>query len=163
MSTNDETNETSGAVVVPATAPVKKAPAAKKAAKPKAKPAAKPVAKVAAKTSKKSVKKVAAKKVAKTASKKNGKAKAPSQRGKGPANLRNELHKLLLKKLPEKFRIDKESLDFAKIAKAHNMTIEGVYKWFRVDRITPIGAMNFVKIGESKLKLADFHPFVFKK
>lgn len=162
MSTIDETTAAVPAQTTSAEAPKTKAPAVKKPAKAKAKVATKTAAKVAKKTAAKAVKKVPAKKAA---AKKTGtaKAKLTSQRGKGPANLRNELHKMLLKKLPEKYRLDKESLDFAKIAKDQGMTIEGVYKWFRVDRVTPTGVMTFEKMGGGKLKLADFHPFVFKK
>jgi DnaK suppressor protein len=164
MSTGDPndqaaSSETTAEVVAPAKPAVVKKPK-KAAAKPVAK-AAKPVVN---KQAKKAVKKTTAKKpAAKKPTAKKASAKKTSQRGKGPANLRNQLHTMLLKKLPEKYRFDKQSLDFVKIAAAHKMTVEGVYKWFRVDRITPIGAMGFVSMGGGKVKLTDFHPFVFKK
>lgn len=156
MSTGENENNVPAAeTTAPAEVPAKK-PKPKKTVKAKAKPA-----KAAVKKTAKKVAKPAAKKTAKKADKKT--AKKVSQRGKGPANLRKELHAMLLKKLPEKYRFDKNSLDFDKIAADQKMTIEGVYKWFRHDKVTPGGVMTFVKMGGGKLKLADFHPFVFKK
>jgi hypothetical protein len=163
MSTGDP-NTTSA---TPETAPAADAPAkpaaVKKPKKAAKKPAAKTAKPAAAKQVKKIVKKTAANKTSAKKTVKKAETKKTSQRGKGPANLRNKLHEMLLKKLPEKFRFDKQSLDFVKIAAAQKMTVEGVYKWFRSDRVTPVGVMNFVTMGGGKVKLADFHPFVFKK
>lgn len=136
-----------------------KAPQAKK---PKAKKApAKKKRKVkAAKPTKKAKSKKNGK--AKVKAKANGKAKKRSMRGMGPIQIKRKLYKVLLAKLPKRFSLDKDTLDFHTISEAQDMTAEGIYKWFRSDKIPPERAMVFIKASVGKLKIEDMIPFVFK-
>lgn len=137
-------------------APAAKVAKPKKVSKPKPKPAAKKAV----------VKKTPAKKAKAPAKAKPAKGKVAakgSSRGKGPANLRNKLHKLFLEKMPKKYQLDASSINFEAVSKDVKMSVEGVYKWFRNDSITPAGAMLLTGISAGKLKLVDLHPFVFKK
>jgi hypothetical protein len=147
--------------------PADSAPAAK-VEKPKkvSKPKQKPVAVKKAAVKKAPAKKAPAKKAKAPTKAKPAKGKVVakgSSRGKGPANLRNKLHKLFLEKMPKKYQLDASSINFEAVSKDVKMSVEGVYKWFRNDSITPAGAMLLTGISAGKLKLVDLHPFVFKK
>lgn len=178
--TNEDTPEN---VEVPTPAPAKpkrvRKPAAKKPgivakiAKAltgggKSKPAAKKAGKKA--PAKKAGKKAPAKKTAKPTKKAPAKKAAGKKavkatrgaRGKGPVNIKGKLYKLLLAKMPKRFMSDPDTLDFAVISEVQGMTTEGIYKWFRSDKIPPERALVFIKASAGKLKTADMIDFVFK-
>lgn len=130
----------------PAKKPVKagkKAPA-KKAVKPK----------VSGKAAKKSATKKAAKKVAK---------KANSHRGQGNAFITGPLYKMLKAKLPKKFVTKEGTINIKELAKATETSLEGIYRIFRINVISPDRAARVIKATASKIKGVDLLPFILPK
>lgn len=141
------------AVVAVAPAPVETP------AKPKRKARKKPVVKAAA--PKKAKRKTPVK--AKRKAKKPVKAarKPMKRRKKAKAHIRNKLYQLCKARLPRRYKLPDGELNIKTIVAGLKMTPEGVYKWFRTDRLTPTVAKLFMKLAKGKIKIADVIPFVF--
>jgi hypothetical protein len=160
----------------------RKKPSKPRAAKPKAVPV---VAKAAPKVkkakavskpraakapAKKAVgKKIAAKKPAKAAKMakavKAGRkttAKPKGGRGRAPSGIKNKLYKLMVSVLPKSYMTPDGDINFKELISASKMTPEGVYRWFRKDKVMPDKAMLLVKLCKGKLKLDSMHVFVYK-
>jgi hypothetical protein len=127
--------------------------------KPKKKARKKPVVKAAA--PKKAKRKMPVK--AKRKAKKSVKAahKQVKRRKKAKAHIRNKLYKLCKARLPRRYKLTDGELNIKAIVAGLKMTPEGVYKWFRTDRLTPTVAKLFMKLAKGKIKIADVIPFVF--
>lgn len=70
------------------------------------------------------------------------------------------LHDLLLRACP---RNSSGVVSIAVLAKALGMTPQGVYKIIEADKITPERAMQIVEVSRGKVKLEDFHPYVYRR
>ncbi len=124
------------------------------------KPAAKHKAKVAPK---KTAKKPAAKKsAAKVKAAKKVKI-GNNKRGQGTKYIDGALYTMMQKALPPSFINEDKSINMKKLAPAVKTSMEGVYKWFRTNKVAPEKAMRLINVTKGKLQIKHFIPFVFGK
>lgn len=68
------------------------------------------------------------------------------------------LHDLLLEACPP----DEDGVKSIPIlAVALGMSPYGVYKWIRNTKVPPDKAVKIVDVGQGRVKLEDFHPYVY--
>lgn len=165
MSSPDEPMDVETAEASPTKKPRK---AAKKAKKPRNLDLAKKaIKKPVKKPGKKAVKAPAAKKPgkkapAKKAAKANG--KNGNKRGQGTKFIGGALYTMIRKSIPPKMlNEDGKTINVKKLAPAVKTSLEGVYKWFRTDKVAPDKAVRLMKVAGGKLKHHHFIPFVFPK
>jgi hypothetical protein len=71
-----------------------------------------------------------------------------------------KLYELLHRALPDHSNTHGQ-LNVCAVATTLGLSTEGVYKWLRVDRITPDGAKAVVRVAEGRVSESDFLPFLF--
>lgn len=70
-----------------------------------------------------------------------------------------ELHELLLRACPTDSR-GKASIPM--LAQHLGMSSWGVYKWIKAEKMEPGNAERVVEIGEGRVRIEDFHKFIFR-
>ena len=76
-----------------------------------------------------------------------------------PENAPTALHSLLLKAVPENEHGNKTLTELARIMVVSR---QGINKWIRREKISPERAMQVVALSEGRVKIEDFHPYVYK-
>lgn len=70
------------------------------------------------------------------------------------------LHRLLLKAVPENEHGNKTLTELSRIIRVSR---QGIRKWIRKSKISPERAMQVVAISEGRVKIEDFHDYVYKE
>ncbi|ARB05731.1 Cro/Cl family transcriptional regulator [Synechococcus virus S-ESS1] len=78
---------------------------------------------------------------------------------KKPEDAENGLHVLLLRAVPVN---DLGNKTLTELAKKLHLSKWAVRKWINNKKIPPDRAAQIVKISEGRVKLEDFHPYVYK-
>lgn len=76
-----------------------------------------------------------------------------------PEDASNALHTLLLKAVPENEHGNKTLAELARIIRVSRWAIR---KWINKEKIPPERAQQIVNLSEGRVKLEDFHPYVYK-
>jgi hypothetical protein len=76
---------------------------------------------------------------------------------------RRTLYETLLEKMPDRYQSQytEDTLNITALARDLKMSREGVYKWFRANRISPRGATAICKLSRGRIVRDDLIPFVF--
>ncbi len=78
---------------------------------------------------------------------------------KNPEDAESDLHKLLLRAVP-KNKLGNKTL--TELARLTHLSKWGIRKWINNDKITPERAQQIVKLSEGRVKIEDFHQYVYK-
>jgi len=76
-----------------------------------------------------------------------------------PEDGENGLQVLLLRAVPENAHGNKTLTDLSRII---HVSRWGIRKWVMAEKISPERAMQIVAISEGRVKIEDFHPYVYK-
>jgi hypothetical protein len=78
---------------------------------------------------------------------------------KSPTEANDKLTKLMLKAVP-KNELGRKTLTH--LAQLIGVSKWGLRKWINAQKIPPERAMDIVRISEGRVKIEDFHEFVYK-
>lgn len=78
---------------------------------------------------------------------------------KRPEDAENELHVLLLRAVPENKHGNKT---VAELCRLIHVSKQAVHKWVRKGKLRPERAKQIADLSEGRVKLEEFHPYVYK-
>lgn len=76
-----------------------------------------------------------------------------------PEDAENPLTVLLLRAVPPNDRGKKTLTELSRLIRVSK---QGVRKWIRQQKISPERALQIVAMSEGRVKIEEFHPFVYK-